>query len=389
MLHLLYKVIFFCSLLLLLNSYLFYPLFIWIISKIKKPFIKVNNNFPNISLIISAYNEEKVIEETIQNILLSDYPISQIEIVIGSDNSTDSTNEIVRKLADMHHNIKFIEFNKRRGKSKVLNDLVKEASHDILVFADANTIYYKDALKNLSKYFEDSSVGGVSGRLILKNLDNSESPDNKEKIYWDMETWLKIWEGKIGILIGANGGIYAIRKKLFSEIPTTHPVTDDFYISLKVLEQGKKFIYAKDAAAEEFISPSMVVEFNRKIRNNAINLSTIKSLKNMMLPAFGLISFAFWSHKIIRWFTPVLIILLYLSNLLLLDYGIFYKIFFALQNLFLFCALLGYLLKKIKINVSFLLLCSYFVMTNLAMLVGIYRFIFNKQTAFWQSTLRN
>lgn len=378
------------SSLILLQSYLFYPVFIFFVfmarSKKKKC---INEISSKISVVISAYNEEKVIEKTIRNLLDSNYDNSMVEIVIGSDNSTDNTNQIIEKLVGEFSNVKFITFEKRRGKSNVLNDLVKETKNDILVFADANTIYHKDALKNLVKYFANDEIGGVSGRLKLIDLEESTSSGSKEKFYWDLETWLKKWEGKLGILIGANGGIYAIRKELYVEIPTSHPVMDDFYISLKVLEQHKKFVFAENAVAEEFVAPSVDVEFYRKARNNAINLSTLKPLKKLLSPSYGLISFGLWSHKIIRWFTPVLLILLYISNIFLIGEASFFKIFFLLQNIFYLSALLGYLLKKIKIIVSPLLLCSYFVMTNIAMLVGIYRFIFNKQTAFWQSTARN
>jgi hypothetical protein len=233
------------------------------------------------------------------------------------------------------------------------------------------------------------NIGGVSGKLILLEFEDSISSGSQEKKYWDLESWLKEQEGNLGILIGANGGIYSVRKELFIPMPIDFPVMDDFYITLKVLEQKKYFIYAKDALAEEFTAPTIASEFNRKIRNNSINLSTIRAVKKLLNPKFGLAAFGLWSHKIIRWYTPILLILLFISNLFLIGAGQFFYWSFILQALFYISALLGFLLKKINIRITFFLLCFYFLITNLAMLIGIYKYVLNKQTAFWQSTARN
>ena len=374
---------------LLIHSYILYPISIWILSIIKRKNYQTDNNFsPNISIIISVFNEEKVIEKTIRSLLESDYDLDKIEFVIGSDNSTDSTNEIISKLQKEIPSISFFPFPTRRGKSQVLNDLVKAASAEILIFSDANTIYRRDAIKNMVKYYVDKSIGGVSGRLLLIEFESSIFEGSQEKKYWDMESWLKEKEGNLGMLIGANGGIYSLRKEFFVPIPTNYPVMDDFYITLKVLEQGRSFIYTRSALAEEFTAPSIKSEFNRKVRNNSINLSTIKAVKNLLSPSFNLISYALWSHKIIRWITPILLLGVLVLNLLLISSNPFLYWIFLFQLMFYLASLLGYFLKQLGIRITFLLLCFYFLVTNVAMLVGIYKFIFSKQTAFWQSTVR-
>lgn len=383
-------VVFFLFLFLLAHTYIFYPLSIWTLSIITKKKYRAENNYsPKVSIIISVFNEEKVIERTILNFLQSDYDLSKIEFVIGSDSSTDSTNEIIYKLQKEVPKIKFLPFTARRGKSQVLNDLVKEASSDILIFSDANTIYRRDAIKNMVKYYVDKSIGGVSGRLLLVEFESSIFAGSQEKKYWDVESWLKEQEGNLGILIGANGGIYSLRKELFVPIPIDYPVMDDFYITLKVLEQSKNFIYVKEALAEEFTAPTIKSEFNRKIRNNSINLSTIKAVKNLLNPSFKTISYGLWSHKIIRWFTPILLLAILIINLFLVSSSEFFYWILLIQLLFYSAALLGYFLKKTGIRITFLLLCFYFLITNIAMLIGIYKYIFNQQTAFWHSTARN
>lgn len=383
-------IIFFLCLFLMLHSYVIYPISIWFLNLISDKRYKFDATYlPNVSIIISVYNEEKVIENTIRNFLKLNYDIDKIEFIIGSDNSSDSTNEIILKLQKEIPSIKFFLFSERRGKSQVLNDIVKHAESDILIFSDANSFYHKNALINMVKYYTDERVGGVSGKLKLIEFEEAKNSGSQEKRYWDLETWLKEKEGELGCLIGANGGIYSIKKDYVSEIPTLHPVMDDFYLTLKVLELKRDFLYQKDAVAEEYTAQSLEVEFNRKIRNNSINLSTIRSIRKLLLPSYGLISYGLWSHKIIRWFSPVLLILIFISNIFLMNCCAFYVYFFILQLIIYLLGMIGFVLKKNNYHVQPLLMIFYFIMTNVAMLIGLIKFIFGKHTAFWQSTPRH
>jgi cellulose synthase/poly-beta-1,6-N-acetylglucosamine synthase-like glycosyltransferase len=344
---------------------------------------------PRISILIAVYNEESVIEKTLRNFLNSDYDAHNMEFIIGSDNSTDRTNKIITDLKVIIPNLYFFPFDIRRGKSQILNDLVKYATGEILIFSDANTIYQFDALKNLVNHFADQNIGGVSGRLLLLDHEKAAGTGNQESKYWEFENWIKENEGSMGCLIGANGGIYSIRKNLFVPLPSDSPVMDDFYISLKVLEQNKKFIYDKTAIAREEIASDIRIEFRRRIRNNAIDLSSIKFIKELLKPKFGLISYGLWSHKIIRWLTPILLIILLISSIILIDKSLLYTYLFFLQVLFYLFSLFGYWFTRIGIKFLLFSLCYYFVFMNLALLIGIFRFLRKKQPAFWQSTKRS
>lgn len=383
------EIIFFVTALLLIHSYLLYPMSIWILTIIINRNYSTDTSFqPKVSILISAYNEEKVIEKTIRQLVNSSYDQDKMEIIVGSDNSTDRTNDILKSLAEEVPNLKIHLFRERSGKPKVLNEITGYAQGEILIFCDANTLYDREAVSNLVKYYKDPRIGGVSGKLVLIEFDESKEAGSQETKYWDAETWLKHQEGKLGILIGANGGIYSIRKEFFTKVPTAHPVMDDFYISLKILEQGKDLLYAKEAVAEELTAPSLKAEFNRKIRNNSISLLTLQAIKKLLKPSAGLAAYGLWSHKIIRWYSPVLLILLLISNIFLLQENIYFEYALYIQLSFYAAAVIGYLLKIIGIRLTPLLLCFYFVMTNVAMLIGIYKYLTGKQTAFWQSTPR-
>jgi len=257
------------------------------------------------------------------------------------------------------------------------------------VFCDANTIYAKDAIKKMTQQFADSSVGGVCGRLVLNKVEKAMNSGSKELSYWNYETIIKALEGKLGILIGSNGGIYSIRKDCYVP-PMIEPLTaDDLYTTMKVLEQRKKFLYLKDAIAEEDMAPSVEAEYNRKVRITTTNISTIKPLMKLLSPSYGLVAYGFWFHKIVRWFSPFLIIIAFLSNALLLGYSSLLYYFFLLQVLFYLAAVSGQLLKMVGIRIQPLLLCSYFVMANIALMVGTFRHFAKKKYTFWESTARD
>ncbi len=205
---------------LLIHTYILYPISLWIFNWFKrKPEIVTPNTYPSISIIISAYNEEKVIIERIDNIKNLDYDFNNLELIIGSDCSSDKTNGILTQKNQEFSWLKTQIFNIRRGKASVLNDLVHLAKNEILVFTDANTKFEKDALLKLVSKFTDAKVGGVCGRLELEEPKDNFDKTNREKLYWKYETHLKSAEGDLGILIAANGGIYAIRKELFVKFP--------------------------------------------------------------------------------------------------------------------------------------------------------------------------
>jgi len=373
----------------MVNTYFLYPILIWFLSKLKStPQKKIENYSPAVSILISAYNEEKVIEKRVKNLLSQNYDKNLIEIIVGSDCSTDKTNEILSRLVTEFPQVKVFLFNERKGKAGVLNDLYKFASNDILIFTDANTEFESNAIRNLVKHFQDPSIGGVSGRLVLIEKKIHQKKGVEEKKYWEYETFIKKSEGDLGILIGANGGIFAIRKSLFSEIPTDKPVTDDFYLSLSVIKKGYKFIYESLAIGFEEVAKDLSSEFNRKIRFAATNFQTITFFKSLLLNKNLILSYAFWSHKILRWFLPQVMLVVFVINIFLIPADNVYLVTFLIQLLFYLLALIGYLFNILKVRFGLLSLLFYFLMTNIALLGGFIRFLRKKHSVIWQSTAR-
>jgi biofilm PGA synthesis N-glycosyltransferase PgaC len=374
---------------LLIHSYLTYPFTLILISLFKKKLtLSTSESLPTVSILISAYNEEKVIAQRVENIKNLNYDFSKLELLIGSDCSTDKTVEILNDLSKEFNWLKVRIFSSRRGKASVLNDLVSEAKNDILVFTDANTKFDTNALSKIAEEFRNNKIGGVCGRLILDEPSDGFNQINREKLYWKYETFLKKYEGMLGVLIGANGGIFAIKRNLFRNFPEDQATTDDLYQTLAVLSQDFNFSYSYDAVGYEQISKELKTEFKRKIRFAATNFQTLKFFMGLLFSKNILLSYAFWSHKILRWLIPVMLIFLFIANILLLNYGQIYFIFFIIQLIFYSLSILGVLFSMIKINIPVVGVVYYYVVTNIALLIGLIKFLFKKHSYIWESTPR-
>ncbi len=371
---------FWVSFILIFHTYLGYPAVLLVLAFFKSQGQKANNGrLPFVSMLIAAHNEEEVIAAKIKNCGALEYPEDKLEIIIGSDGSTDRTNAIIAEQASPR--IQLMDFTERRGKASVLNRIAPRARGEVLIFSDANTMYREDALRRLVSHFSEARVGGVCGRLVLLNP-NGKLQAEGERFYWSYENFLKNLEGKIRTVIGANGAIYAIRKELFRALPNDTVVMDDFLIPLGVVERGYDMVYDKEAVSFEFTAPDLKSEFKRKVRIGAANFHGLREIFPLLHPAKGFIAFALWSHKIIRWLVPFLLIILFIANVMLLHKPL-YQILFAGQILFYLTALLAYLLEKFRIHLPLLIYPYYFVVVNSALLLGFFKFLTKSQRPAW------
>ena len=333
-----------------------------------------------VSLILAAYNEEKVIEEKIRNCFELEFPREDLEIIIGSDGSEDRTEAIVAKYAP---EIKLFSFKQRSGKSAVLNQLVSRAEGDIVVFCDANTMLLKNALRKLLAPFDNPDVGCVCGRLILHDAGRSALGIG-ESIYWNLESEIKKLEGHLGIVIGANGGIYAIRKDLFASIPTDRKVMDDFFTTTRVLIAGKDAVYEPQAIGSEETSLDTYGEFHRKLRISQANFNLLHRYLPLLNPLRPMVAYGFFSHKLLRWFAPLVLLFILAANISLATTSAFYAGLLGLQVFFYVCAALGYLGNGRTRRYKFLLIPFYFVSMNAALLIGLFKSLFTrKDTGTW------
>ncbi len=395
------EILFWTCVFFILYAYIFYPILLFLL----KPFSPKKQPpqlqpWPKVSIVIAAYNEEKTIARRVENCLALDYPGDSLEIIIASDGSTDQTNSLVQKFSPsltLPHTqdkvfsgcggekVVLYDYPQRRGKVNVLNDTVPKAHHDIIVFSDANTIFERDAVKNLVRHFKDERVGCVCGQLNFVNAQGSRTGE-LEGVYWKFETWLKKEEGARGSLLGANGGIFALRKELFVQCPPG-TIVEDFVIAMKILQRGYKVIYDPLARATEESASNIIHEKKRRVRIGAGDFQALFMLLPMLSPLRGFSALAFWSHKVIRWFVPFFMVGAFVANLALIGIPV-YRLLFIGQILFYLCALFGQILNWSGVHSKFFNLCYYFVSMNSALLLGFFRFLFKTQKVTWERTQR-
>lgn len=379
---------FFIISILLLYIYFGYPLVLGILSLLRINDIKIDRAYkPFASLIIAAYNEEKVIAEKIKNTLMLNYPKEKLEIIVFSDASTDRTDEVVKEYENK--GIKLLRLEGRKGKTYCQNEAVKIANGEIIVFSDANSMYEPDAIKNLVRNFADNSVGCVSGELRYKARSSGVSEGvQAEKTYWRYEQRLKKLESRVSSLVTANGAIYAVRK-LFYE-PLYSDIVSDFIEPLKIVQKDFRVIHEPDAVAWENTSEDSSSEFNRRVRivsSSVYSLLRDRSLLSLLNPfRYGIFSVQLWSHKVLRWLSGVFLLLIFIFNLFLLGHNIIYTITFIAQIIFYLFALWGFLNETVfnrKVNrVSHI--SYYFCLSCYAMLKGVYYAFMGYSFSTWE-----
>lgn len=382
------QIIFWFLVFLVFHTYVGYPILLNILAKNKKLKLEVINNLPKVSIIMSLFNEESVIEQKLNSIISSDYPLDKIQIIVGSDNSVDKTNEIVRSFAQKYDFINFNEFSQRQGKANVINSMIDKSDGQILILTDANVFFDTQTIKELVKPFCDSKIGLVDAKMVNTGL-KKEGISIQEKSYISREVYIKNKEGLIwGTMMGPFGGCFAMRRELYSPVPHNFLV-DDFYICLKVLESGYKAVNNLDAIVFEDVSNNLSDEFRRKVRIATGNFQNLWRFKNLLWPPYTGLAFSFLSHKVLRWITPVLFILAYFINLVLALYSNCYIILLVCFNIILLVPLLDCLLKKIQIHNIFLRFITHFFSMNLALLIGMFKAMKGVKSNVWKPTKRN
>ncbi|HRH56612.1 MAG TPA: glycosyltransferase [Chitinophagales bacterium] len=374
-------IVFILTLLLLGYAYIFYPMRLRKKARGKSIAFQsytLQNELPEVNIIIPVCNEEKVIEEKLNSIFDTTYPKEKLHVFIGLDNCTDASQQIIETKFPLS-NIHLIEFAERQGKPTILNQIIhNKITNDksILILTDANVIFTHDTIFELVKYFKDEQIG-----LVDANIQPQKITNTNEKDYWNYETEIKQNESLVyGIIPGPSGGCYAIRRNLFTTIPTNFLV-DDFYIGFHIITQQYKAILNINAICYEDVVTNWKQEFFRKIRIATGNFQNLWKFKKYAINPFTTLGFIFISHKVIRWKTPFLLLILY--YILLLEFTLFILI------VTLFLPIIDALLFTFGVEFKPLRRFHYFIIMNIAVFIGFINFCKGVKTNVWQPTTRN
>jgi cellulose synthase/poly-beta-1,6-N-acetylglucosamine synthase-like glycosyltransferase len=272
----------------------------------------------------------------------------------------------------------------RGGKTAGLNVAVRRATGEILVFSDANALYDRQALRFLVRNFADPTVGATTGESRYR-VEQDDASTESENQYWNYELWIKRQESRLGSLVGADGAIYAVRRELYTDLGPSD--LSDFVNPLQVVARGFRNVYETEAFSVEQGAEGYGAEFRRKVRIvNRAWRATLK-LKHLLNPfRHGFFALQFWSHKVLRWFVPLLLILVFAANLVLVTAHPFYALTMGLQLLFYALALLGFLLERAGRAVSLLNIPYYFCAVNIASLLGIWQVLTGRTYTTWNSS---
>jgi cellulose synthase/poly-beta-1,6-N-acetylglucosamine synthase-like glycosyltransferase len=384
------EIVFWLSVASIFHSYLFYPWVLRILARNKKENSTVyepGSELPFVSIIMSVHNEEMVIQEKIRSIYYTLYPLNKLEVLVGSDNSTDGTNHICKVYTENYEHFQFFPFRERQGKPAVVNLLVEKARGEILVLTDAKVFFEINTIPELIKHFKNPEIDIVGGN-ILNQKTNRAGISIQEKAFMNREIQMKYHEGLIwGKTMGIYGAIYAIRKKAYTRVPDGYSV-DDFFITMNVLKKNRKAILNLSATSLENVPDNLSVEFKRKVRISAGNFRNMGRFLSCLWPPYSSLSFIFASHKIIRWIGPFLLILVFIFNAVLAFDSEFYRILFLFQVFLCTLPLFDFILRKINQHIIILRFVTHFYAMNFALLVGFFKSLTGMKTDIWQPTKR-
>ncbi|MFY7669186.1 MAG: glycosyltransferase [Crocinitomicaceae bacterium] len=377
-------VILLLSVTLVLHTYVLYPALLKVLSRIKTKRKNYSQQTYKVAVLIAAYNEEQIIKEKLASVLNNIPNNVNLDVFVGSDASSDSTNDIVINLKSEFENLHLVNFAARTGKASIINKLAEKCDHDVLILTDANVLFHKDTISELLLPFEDDKIKMVCAN-ILKRTKSQSTFENIEKSYIDRENSIKLAESELwDLVMGAEGGCYAIRSSSYDPVPKNF-FMDDFFMTMQVLEKNGKVVFRENAICFEDIPDKASEEFKRKIRISIGNFQNLVRFKHLLFPIWSKLAFAFWSHKVLRWLTPFFLIFSFASSIILATYYSFMLVIVIVQVVLFLSPLLSFF--KLNSRITNLIIHFYFM--NLALLIGFFRYLVGVKSSVWTPTLRN
>jgi cellulose synthase/poly-beta-1,6-N-acetylglucosamine synthase-like glycosyltransferase len=374
------EIIFWLSAAALVYTYAGYPLLVFAMASLRPRIVKRGEFLPSVTLIITAYNEERHLSAKLENTLALDYPRELLEIIVASDYSSDRTDEIVREFRN--RGVRLVRQQERLGKTAAQNAAVERASGEIILFSDATSLYQRDVVRMLMPSFSDPGVGCVAGRL--EYVDLSESHVGRgARSYWSYESFLKKHESRVGSLIGASGCLYAVRRSAY--VPLYHEACSDFIIATKMVEQGLRAVYEPLAVCTEETNRQSGREMNMRVRIIAQTFTDLWRHRAMMNPLrSGFYALQLLSHKVMRYFVPFFLLALLSASAILARGSLSFRVLLAMQLAGYGGGVLAWFLDQVGVRSRVLIFPQYFLLANIASVIALYKFLRGERYARWE-----
>jgi cellulose synthase/poly-beta-1,6-N-acetylglucosamine synthase-like glycosyltransferase len=365
-----------------------YGMLISILAKIKgtKPIETLaDEDLPEVTFLVAAYNEEEIIEEKIKNTLALDYPKDKLKIKVVTDGSNDGTNDIVSRFSEAELCFK----PERAGKIAAVNRVMPSVESALTVFTDANVMINKDGLKNMIRHFQSNLVGAVSGEKTVLSKEEDGASSSGEGFYWKYESFLKRKDAEWNTLVGSAGELFAIRTHLYENIDT-NTLIEDFVMTMKLSAKGYKVAYEPQALAMETGSANIEEETKRKVRISAGGIQAVI----MLLPLlnffkYGKLTFQYISHRALRWtLMPLALVGAFTSIFFLTPQGWPYDLIMRLELIFAILALAGYAMRNGETKIKALYIPYYFIYMHYCVVLGWIKYFRGKQQVTWDKAKR-
>lgn len=384
---------FWICLALVFYTYIGYAIIVFFLVRVKRilnparrPNIPNSASLPSCALVVAAYNEVDFIKDKVHNSLRLEYPQDKLNIIFVTDGSDDGTPELLEKI----EGIEVSHSPERKGKIAAINRAMQTIQSEVVVFCDANTMLNRTALLEITKHYQNPKIGGVSGEKVVLSEEKDSASGAGEGIYWKYESFLKRMDAELCTLVGSAGELFSIRTSLFKPVEAD-TILDDFMISMRLVQDGYKVEYEPAARASETASQNVKEEFKRKVRIGAGGFQSIVRMAAMLnIFKYGLTSFIYTSHRVMRWaIAPFCLLLLVpVSVALITNDQLIYSVLLTAQCLFYALALLGWVLEQRKLSLKVLFVPMYFTMMNWAVIKGFGRFLKGDQSVIWEKSKR-
>lgn len=344
-----------------------------------KKSLDVNDQFyPTVTVMLAVYNEIDIIDLKMSSMLSSTYPKDRLQFLIGSDCSDDGTNEIIQRYADEFPHIDFFPFMERSGKAVVMENLLSKVKGSIIIFTDADTLFTEETIYYLVNPFSDPTVGGVQGNFVSIPLDKTETL-KQESFFNRIEMAIKMRQSNQGLVIGAIGSIFAIRKSLYQTVPYGI-IVDDFFLFMSILKNGWKTVFADRSISKLYVSGDSTLQFKRKKRIGSGNFMAYHLFKSISWPWKGALGYHFFSYKVLRWFGPFLMLLFLIGNMILFPITTSVVVLFGM-------GILGFdrLLRRVGKSWGLIRYPAHFFWMNAAMFLGYFQYKMKGNSAVWNN----
>ena len=389
------KVIFWICLAIVVYTYVGYGVLLYLLLCVKRllckpqkePVLPNDNQLPDVTLMICAYNEEDIIGEKMENIRQIDYPADRFCIMWVTDGSSDRSNELLKEYPE----VTLVYSPERRGKAAAMQHGLRENKAEYVVFTDANTMLNTNAIREIIRQFMKPNVSCVSGEKRVIARVNGQVAAEGEGLYWKYESTLKRWDSELYSAMGAAGELFAVRMSHYRPAPS-NALLDDFMMSMLIVRDGHRIAYTSEAYAMEYGSADMHEESKRKRRIAAGGLQSIWWLRSLMNPfKHPMVSFLFVSHRVLRWsITPFALVALIPLNiaLALMNAGTVYTVIGILQALFYAATLTGWLQARTGHKSKLFYIPYYFMFMNVNVFRGINYLSTHHQSGAWEKAKR-